>query len=101
MVHANIAAFVNYVANRTARDLNCGLTGEQTFNGNLHNFTGSVLVFAAGNGFGTGMIDTANRMTSAKVTLNFRGEYGHVDYVFSNEHLQEVEHPVLKWLKKL
>ena len=101
LVHANIAAFVNYVANRTLLDMSCGLAGGQTFTGNLHNFNGPVLIFAAGNGFGTGMIDTANLLTSAKVTLNFRGEYGHVDYVFSNDHLQEVEHPVLKWLKKL
>lgn len=101
LVHANVAGFVNYVANKTLLDLNCGLAGERTFNNNLHNFTGSVLIFAAGNGFGSSMLDTASLMTSAKVTLNFRGEYGHVDYVFSNDHLQEVEHPVLKWLNKL
>jgi pimeloyl-ACP methyl ester carboxylesterase len=101
LVHANIATFVDYVANRTVRDVNCGLAGERTFSNNLHNFTGSVIVFAGGNGFGTGMIDTANLMTLAEVTLNFRAEYGHVDHVFSNNHLHEVEHPVLKWLKKL
>lgn len=101
LVHANIATFVDYVANRTVRDVNCGLAGERTFSNNLHHFTGSVIVFAGGNGFGTGMIDTANLMTSAEVTLNFRAEYGHVDHVFSNNHLHEVEHPVLKWLKKL
>ena len=31
--------------------------------------------------------------------LNFNEAYGHVDHVFSNNHLHEVEHPVLKWLK--
>jgi pimeloyl-ACP methyl ester carboxylesterase len=101
LVHANIAVFVDYVANRTIRDVSCGLAGETTFSNNLHNFTGPVIVFAGGTGFGTGMIDTANLMTSATVTLNFRAEYGHVDHVFSNNHLHEVEHPVLKWLKKL
>jgi hypothetical protein len=34
-------------------------------------------------------------MTSANVTLNFNEVYGHVDYVFSETHLQEVEHPIL------
>lgn len=101
LVHANIAQFVDYVANRTVRDVNCGLAGERTFSNNLDDFTGSVIVFAGGTGFGTGMIDTANLMTSAKVTLNFKAEYGHVDHVFSNDHLHEVEHPVLQWLKKL
>jgi pimeloyl-ACP methyl ester carboxylesterase len=99
LVHANIAMFVDYVANRTIRDVSCGLAGERTFSNNLHNFTGAVIIFAGGNGFGTGMIDTANLMTSAQVTLDFKEEYGHVDHVFSNNHLHEVEHPVLKWLK--
>ena len=47
------------------------------------------------------MIDTANLMTSAQVTVNFSPDYGHVDYVFSNNHLHEVEHGVLKWLEQL
>ena len=55
-------------------------------------------MFAGGHGFGTGMIDTAELMTSANVTLNFNEVYGHVDYVFSVNHLHEVEHPILNWL---
>ncbi len=100
LVHANIATFVDYVATRTIRDVNCGLAGERTFSNNLHGFTRPVIMFAGGNGFGTGMTDTANLMTSATVTLNFNQAYGHVDHVFSNNHLHEVEHPILKWLKK-
>lgn len=99
LVHANIARFVDYVATQTIRDVSCGLAGEQIFSNNLHSFNGAVIMFAGGTGFGTGMTDTANLMTSAKVTLNFKEEYGHVDHVFSNNHVQEVEHPVLKWLK--
>ena len=100
LIHASISVFVDYVANRTIRDVSCGLAGERTFSNNLHSFTGSVIVFAGGTGFGTSMTDTANLMTSAEVTVNFRPEYGHVDYVFSNDHLHEVEHAVLKWLGK-
>jgi hypothetical protein len=37
-------------------------------------------------------------MTSSNITLNFNEGYGHVDYVFSETHLQEVEHPILNWL---
>jgi pimeloyl-ACP methyl ester carboxylesterase len=98
LVHANIAQFVDYTAIRTLRDLTCGLAGDQTFTGNLQNFAGPVIMFAAGHGFGTGMIDTAQLMTSAKVTLNFNEVYGHVDYVFSTNHLHEVEHPIFSWL---
>ena len=59
-----------------------------------------MIVFAGGTGFGTSMTDTANLMTSAEVTINFKPEYGHVDHVFSNDHLHEVEHAVLKWLEE-
>src|SRR5919199_1653279 len=78
LVHANIARFVDYVATRTIRDVSCGLAGERTFSNNLQAFKGAVIMFAGGHGFGTGMTDTANLMTSARVTLNFREEYGHV-----------------------
>jgi pimeloyl-ACP methyl ester carboxylesterase len=98
LVHANIAGFVDYVATRTIRDVSCGLAGERTFSDNLHSFNGAAIIFAGGNGFGTGMIDTANLMTSATITLNYNEAYGHVDHVFSQNHLQEVEHPILKWL---
>lgn len=101
LVHANIARFVDYVATRTIRDVSCGLAGERTFSNNLQSFHGPVIIFAGGHGFGTGMTDTANLLTSATVTMNFNEAYGHVDHVFSNDHLHEVEHPVLKWLKKL
>jgi pimeloyl-ACP methyl ester carboxylesterase len=101
LIHANIAQFVDYVATRTIRDVSCGLAGETTFSNNLHSFQGKVILFAGGTGFGTGMIDTANLMTSATVTMNFNEAYGHVDHVFSQNHLHEVEHPVLKWLKKV
>ncbi|HJQ68638.1 MAG TPA: hypothetical protein VKA70_06685 [Blastocatellia bacterium] len=100
LVHANVAQFVDYTAIRTLRDLNCGLAGEQTFTGNLQNFARPVIMFGAGHGFGTGMIDTAQLMSSAEVTLNFKQAYGHVDYVFSTNHLQELEHPILHWLQK-
>jgi pimeloyl-ACP methyl ester carboxylesterase len=98
LVHASIRGFVDYVATRTIRDVSCGLAGERTFTDNLQNFGGAVIMFAGGRGFGTGMTDTAGLLSSAKVTLNYREEYGHVDHVFSTRHLHEVEHPVLAWL---
>jgi len=98
MVHANLAGFVDYTTTRSLRDLNCGLAGETTFNNNLGSFTGPVIMFAAGHGFGSAMVDTAQLMNSADVTINSRAEYGNVDYMFSTNHLQELEHPILSWL---
>ena len=44
------------------------------------------------------MFSTAQLMTSASVTINFKQEYGHVDYIFPNNPLHELEHPILTWL---
>ncbi|HEU4714019.1 MAG TPA: hypothetical protein VFS76_20805 [Pyrinomonadaceae bacterium] len=100
LVHANVATFVDYTTTRSLRDLSCGLAGETTFTNNLDDFTGPVIMFAAGHGFGTAMFDTAQQMTSADVTINFKEQYGHVDYSFSEKHSQQLEHPILNWLTK-
>jgi pimeloyl-ACP methyl ester carboxylesterase len=98
LVHANIATFVDYVATRTIRDVSCSLAGDRTYTSNLQSFDGPVIMFAGGHGFGPEMLETAGLMTNAKVTTNYRADYGHVDHVFSTRHTQEVEHPVLAWL---
>ena len=98
-MHANIATFVDYTTTRSLRDLNCGLAGETTFTNNLGSFSGPVLMFAAAHGFGSAMFDTAQLMNSANVTINSNENYGHVDYMFSTNHMQELEQPILKWLK--
>ena len=98
LVHANLATFFDYAPVRSLRDLNCGLAGETTFTNNLGSFTGPVIMFAGGHGFGSAMFSTAQQMTSASVTINFKQEYGHVDYMFSTNHLHELEHPILTWL---
>lgn len=98
LVQANIATFVDYTTTKSLRDLSCGLAGETTFTNNLNAFNGPVIMFAAGHGFGTAMFDTAQLMTSADVTINFKEQYGHVDYMFAEKHLQQLEHPILNWL---
>src|SRR5829696_2200578 len=65
LVHANLAGFVDYTTTRSLRDLNCGLAGETTFTNNLGSYTGPVIIFAGGHGFGSAMLDTAQLMTSA------------------------------------
>jgi pimeloyl-ACP methyl ester carboxylesterase len=98
LLHDNLAGFNDYTPTRAIRDLNCGLAGETTFTNNLGSFTGPVIMFSAGHGFGSAMFDTAQLMTAADVTINSRADYGHVDYMFSQIHLHELEHPILNWL---
>jgi pimeloyl-ACP methyl ester carboxylesterase len=99
LIHGSLAGFVNYATTRSIRDLSCGLAGETTFTNNLGAFDGPVLMFAAGHGFGTAMLDTAQLMASADVTIKFKEEYGHVDFMFSTDHVREVEQPIMKWIK--
>ena len=98
LIHASIATFNDYTAIKSIADLNCGLAGDTTFTNNLDEFSGPVIMFVAGHGFGSAMFDTAQLMTSADVTINFKEQYGHVDYVLSTKHLQQLEHPILTWL---
>lgn len=98
LVHANIRAFVDYVATRTIRDISCSLAGDRTYSDNLQAFGGSVIMFAGGHGFGPEMRETAALMTNARVTMNYREDFGHVDHVFATDHMQQVEHPLLAWL---
>ena len=98
LAHDNVAGFNDYTPTRAFRDLNCGLAGETTFNSNLNSFTGPVIMFAGGHGFGSAMLDTAQLMSSADVTINFKADYGHVDYMFSQKHQHELEHPIFSWL---
>lgn len=99
LIHGSLAGFVNYATTRSLRDLSCGLAGETTHTNNLGSFSGPILMFAAGHGFGTAMLDTAQLMTSADVTIKYKEEYGHVDFMFSTEHEKEVEQPIMKWIK--
>lgn len=98
-VFANLGTFIDYVTIRSLRDLNCGLAGETTFTNNLGSFTGPVIMFAAGHAFGPAMFDTALLMSSADVTIKSKADYGHVDFMFSTNHVHELEQPILKWLK--
>lgn len=98
LIHGSLAGFNDYTPIRSMRDLNCGLAGDTTFTGNLGAFDGPVIMFVAGHGFGSAMLDTAELMSSADVTIKSRGDYGHVDYTFATNHLQQLEHQILKWL---
>lgn len=99
LIHGSLAGFVNYATTRMFRDLNCGLAGETTFNNNLANFNGPVLMFASGHGFGTAMFDTAQLLTSADVSINFNAAYGHVDPMFATDHVKKLEQPIMNWVK--
>jgi len=98
LIHASLAVFNDYTTIKSIADLSCGLAGDTTFTNNLDDFSGPVIMFVAGHGFGSAMFDTAQLMTAADVTINYKEQYGHVDYPLSTKHQQQLEHPILTWL---
>jgi hypothetical protein len=40
-------------------------------------------------------------MTSATVTINFVGEFGHVDAFFEESKRQNLDQPILAWLMRV
>jgi pimeloyl-ACP methyl ester carboxylesterase len=99
LARANIGRFVDYLALRTVRDLDCSMAGETTFTSNLARFRGPVFVNAGGHGFGQTMLDTLTLMPHARATVNFVESFGHMDHYFAVDHRQLMEEPILDWLQ--
>lgn len=99
LLRANIAAFVDYTALRTIRDVNCSLAGDRTWSGNLGAYRGALFVNAGGHGFGPAMLDTVALMPRARATVNFVEPFGHVDHYFAENHRELTEEPILAWLE--
>jgi hypothetical protein len=99
LARANIAGFVDYLALRTVRDLDCGMAGESTFWSNLGKYHGAVFVNAGGHGFGRTMLDTVSLMPKAHATVNFVADFGHMDHFFATDHVALTEEPILEWLE--
>lgn len=95
---ANMATFADYLSIRMVRDVDCALAGERAFTDNLAAFEGPVLMMAGGHGFGPGMLDTAELMTGATVTMLYEPGYGHMDHFFNEARREVLEQPILEWL---
>lgn len=93
--------FLNYVDNRTLRDINCSLAGEATFTGGLGAYDGAVLLLGGSLGFGETDDDLEGLFTAADVTRVLIPGYGHADMWFSASHREAVETDVLLWLDAL
>jgi hypothetical protein len=91
-----------YAPIRFIRDSHCAMGGLETqYTDELDAFRGDVLVYAAGLGFGQMMIDTADLMTDARVTLQHRPEFGESDFYFHRDWPTVTVRPLLRWLRKV
>jgi pimeloyl-ACP methyl ester carboxylesterase len=82
------------------RDSHCAMGGlDDSYSDNLSAFRGDVLVYAEGRGFGQMMLDTANLMTRADVTVNYNPEFAESDPYFHKRWVKVAVNPLLKWLR--
>lgn len=95
----NVAGNVEYMSLGIVRDIDCGLAGERTYTDKLYRYDGPLFVLAAERGFGDMMLDTADLMPDADVTLHAYAGLGHVDPYFASDHREYTERPLLRWLE--
>lgn len=89
----------NYAPVRFTRDSHCAMGGlDNTWTNNLNAFRGDVLVYAEGQGFGQMMVDTADLLTRADVTLDYHAELGESDRYFHHSWVNLAVTPLLNWL---
>jgi pimeloyl-ACP methyl ester carboxylesterase len=91
----------NYAPVRFIRDSHCAIGGsDDRFTSNLGAFHGDVLVYAEGHGFGTMMIDTANLMPHAKITIDYHPEFAESDPYFHVDWVGVALDPLVDWLQR-
>lgn len=90
----------NYAPVRFLRDSHCAMAQlDGRWTDKLSRFRGDVLVYSEGLGFGQMMIDTANLMTRARVTLDTHPEYGESDRYYAHDWVDDAVAPLVSWLR--
>ena len=88
-----------YAPVRFLRDSHCAMAGlDNQWSDHLSHFRGDVLVYAEGFGFNQMMVDTANLMTRAHVTLDYHAEFGESDRYYNTQWVHNAVRPLVRWL---
>jgi pimeloyl-ACP methyl ester carboxylesterase len=85
-VNSQIQNFNFYIANATVRDVVCSFAGDETFVANLEQYTGPILSFEPGRGFGALAHDAIALMSSSDVESKSHPRFGHIDLFTSPLH---------------
>ncbi len=89
----------NYAPIAFIRDTHCAIGGSDTsFTNRLHKFKGDVLVYSAGLGFNSMMLDTAAKLTRADVTIEYQPSFGESDFYAHVDWENVALDPLLDWL---
>jgi hypothetical protein len=91
-----------YAPVRFIRDSHCAMGGlDSSFSSNLSAFRGDALVYAEGHGFGQMMIDTAQLMSHANVTVDVHPELAESDPYFHVDWVRVSLDPLVHWLGRV
>ena len=98
-LNSQISSFNFYVANATVRDLMCSFAGDDpAFVNNLANYTGPILAFELGLGFGELANDVIALTGSSNVTIRSHPHFGHADLLTTPIHGLLFELQILEWV---
>jgi pimeloyl-ACP methyl ester carboxylesterase len=97
-LNSQISHFNFYAANATVRDLVCSFAGDPTFVANLASYTGPILTFELGLGFGELANESIALTGSTEVTIRSHPNFGHIDLFTSPLHGLLFELRVLEWV---
>lgn len=98
-LNTQIGSFNFYAANAAIRDIVCSIAGDPTFVGDLASYTGPVLAFEAGLGFGPLMHETIALTGSTQVRIESDPGFGHVDLPTSPSRKQLFDQKILAWIE--
>ena len=97
-LHSQISSFNFYVANATVRDIMCSFAGDPAFVDNLASYTGPILAFELGLGFGELANDVIALTGSSNVTIRSHPHFGHADLLTTPIHGLLFELQILEWV---
>jgi hypothetical protein len=80
------------------RDIVCGFAGNPTFVDNLTSYTGPILTFELGRGFGELANDIIALTSSTEVEIRSHPSFGHIDLFTSPIRGLLFELRVLEWV---
>jgi hypothetical protein len=97
-INSQVLNFNFYITNGTIRDVVCSFAGDPAFVSNLASYTGPLLSFQLGRGFGALANDTVALTSASDIEIRSQPEFGHVDLLATPLHALHFEGHILEWI---
>jgi hypothetical protein len=99
-INSQVLHFNFYITNGTIRDVVCSFAGDPSFVSNLASYTGPLLSFQLGRGFGALANDVIALTGSSHSNIELRRQpaFGHVDLLATPLHALRFEAHILEWI---